>query len=81
MIKHIFPIPQLNQENWDAIQASLETIGRIVSELHDTETNGKRKQDFELIEIHLGMLDVYLGRTMPLDIAFNDIKKEMKENA
>ena len=81
MTNHVFPIPQLSQENWDAIQASLDTIGRIVGELHEKETNGKRKQDFELIEIHLGMLDVYLGRTMPLDIAFNDIKREIKKDA
>lgn len=79
MTKHIFPIPQLNQENWDAVQESLDTIGRIVAELHDTETNGKRKQELELVEIHLGMLDVYLGREIPLEQAFSDIKKEIKD--
>ncbi len=69
-----FPIPQLNQENWDAIQASLDSIGRIVSELQNAETDGRKKQDMELISIHLGMIDMYLGRHYTL----NETMKELK---
>ena len=74
-MKKNFPIPQLNQENWDAIQASLDSIGRIVSELQNAETDGRKKQDLELISIHLGMIDMYLGRHYTLD----ELKNEFKE--
>ncbi len=73
-MKKEFPIPQLNQENWDAIQASLDSIGRIVAELQDSETQGRRKQDLELISIHLGMIDIYLGRHYTLDEMKNEFK-------
>lgn len=75
-MKKEFPIPQLDKESWDAIQASLDSIGRIVSELHNTETNGKRKQDMELISIYLGMIDMYLGRHYTL----KETLKELKNN-
>lgn len=74
-MKKVFPIPQLNQENWDAIQASLDSITRIVSELQNAETDGRKKQDMELISIHLGMIDMYLGRHYTLD----ELKNEFKE--
>ena len=69
-----FPIPQLNQENWDAIQASLDSIGRIVSELQNAETDGRKKQDMELISIHLGMIDMYLGRHYTLNETMEELK-------
>lgn len=80
MVK-IFPIPQLNQENWDAIQESLNTISRVVSELQDKETDGRKKQDLELISIHLGMLDVYLGREYTMDELKEVLDEKKKELA
>jgi len=67
-MKKDFPIPQLNQENWDAIQASLDSISKIVIDLNKSNTlSGKDKQDLDLISIHLGMIDMYLGRHYTLD--------------
>jgi len=71
----VFPIPQLDQENWDAIQASLNTISHVVNDLQNEDLSGKVKQDLELISIHLGMIDMYLGRSYTLD----ELKEALEE--
>lgn len=71
----IFPIPQLNQENWNAVQASLNTISHVISDLQNEDLNGRIKQELELVSIHLGMIDMYLGRHYTLD----ELKKELDE--
>lgn len=73
-----FPIPHLDQESWDGVQASLNTIGRIVSELKSNDLSRKDKQNLELISIHLGLIDIYLGREYTLEEAFNKVKKDAK---
>ena len=72
-MKKEFPIPQLNQENWDAVQASLNTIGYVISDLQNEDLNGRIKQELELVSIHLCMRDMYLGRHYTLD----ELKKEL----
>ena len=73
-----FPIPHLDQESWDGVQASLDSIGRLIRELQDTELNQERKKKLELASIHMGLVDVYLGREYTLEEAFNKVKKDVK---
>ena len=70
-----FPIPQLTEENWEAVQASLDSVGRIISELMETEKDHQRRKELELASIHMGMLDMYLGRTLSMD----EVMKNLKE--
>ena len=74
-MKKKFPIPKLDQENWEAIQSSLESVGRIISELMETEQDHQRRKELELASIHMGMLDMYLGRTL----TFKELQKELDE--
>lgn len=76
-MKKEFPIPQLNQENWDAIQTSLDSISKIVIDLNKSNTlSGKDKQDLDLISIHLGMIDMYLGRHYTLKEPLEELKND-----
>ena len=70
-----FPIPQLTEENWEAVQASLDSVGHIISELMETEKDHQRRKELELASIHMGMLDMYLGRTLSMD----EVMKNLKE--
>ena len=70
-----FPIPQLTEENWEAVQASLDSVGRIIGELMETEKDHQRRKELELASIHMGMLDMYLGRTF----TFKELQKELDE--
>lgn len=74
-MKKEFPIPQLDQESWEGLQASLDSIGRLIRELQDTELNPDRRKKLELAAIHMGLVDVYLGREYTLD----EVKENFKE--
>lgn len=75
-----FDIPTLNQEDWDGVQASLDSIGRIISDLRNTELNPQRLKELDLVSIHLGMIDIYLGRHYTLDEVSKKLKEDVKEN-
>lgn len=74
-----FPIPNLTQENWDAIQDSLNSIGRIIADMDDKETDLQKKKDLEVVSIHLGMIDMYLGRHYTLDEVTENLSKIKEE--
>lgn len=74
-----FDIPTLNQEDWDGVQASLDSIGRIISDLRNTELNPQRLKELDLVSIHLGMIDIYLGRHYTLDEVSKKLKEDVKE--
>ena len=74
-MKKEFPIPQLDKESWDGVQASLNSISNIVIDLNKSNTlSGKDKQDLDLISIHLGMIDMYLGRHYTLVETMEELK-------
>lgn len=71
-MKKNFPIPQLNQEHWDGVQASLDSLSHILLEL---EKKYPKEKDFHLMSVHLGMIDMYLGRHYTLD----EVKEKLTE--
>ena len=78
-MKKEFPIPHLDQESWEGLQASLDSIGRLIRELQDTELNPDRRKKLELAAIHMGLVDVYLGREYTLDEVKENFKKTKKD--
>lgn len=77
-MKHEYPIPILNQDSWNEIQAHLERIGKILSSLKETEDLELKNKLLEEADICLGMLDVFLGRYIPMKQAMEELKKERK---
>ncbi len=69
-----FLIPKLNKESWKAIQNSLDSLGTILSDLMTNEKDQQKRKDLELADIHLGMIDMYLGRNYTLD----ELKQELE---
>ena len=69
-----FSIPKLNKENWRAIQDSLDSLGTILADLMKNEKDLQKRKDLELTDIHLGMIDMYLGRNYTLD----ELKQELE---
>ena len=67
-----FPIPKLDEENWNGVQASLDSLSHILLEL---EKKYPKEKDFHLMSIHLGMIDMYLGRHYTLD----EVKEKLSE--
>ncbi len=70
-----FLIPKLNKESWQAVQESLDSIGRIISDLYESELDASKRKELELVSIHLGMLDVYFGRHYTI----NELSEEFKK--
>ena len=75
-MKKEFDIPTLDKENWEGVQASLDSIGRI---LRDLEKKYPNEKDLHLMSIHLGMIDTYLGRTYTLDEVTEKLSKIKEE--
>lgn len=74
-----FKIPTLGQEEWDGLQASLNSVGRIVHELLEIEDDKNKIKELELIGIHLGLIDIYLGREYSIE-ELSEIMKDIKFN-
>ena len=84
-----FPIPNLTQENWDKLQDALSSIHNSVKGITDVITKCDNYCSLESlspdekviygylekIDIELGLIDLYLGRTYTVDEAVERLKE------
>ena len=79
----VYPIPVLDQKTWDDLQNSLSEVSKKCLKLYDVIDDGNKK-DLDEISIHLGLIDMYLGRTLTMEEVEKDLKemiRRKKENA
>lgn len=74
MASRKYPIPVLDEETWIEIQKCLDDIGIKINSLYN-KVNDDVKKELDIISINLGLLDMNLGRNIPLKI----VEKELKE--
>ena len=79
-MKKEFPIPQLNQEKWDALQKYLQDISKLSIEVENDliEMNNyyhKIRDNLTRLSISIGLLDSVLGREYTLE----ELKEEFEE--
>ena len=77
MKKH--PIPQIDAKKWESIQDNLREINKSISNILENTKEKETKCLAEKICIHLGLLDVDLGREYPLRELYKELKHVKKE--
>lgn len=80
-IKKEFPIPTLNDGQWKGLQASLKEISDCIKDIEKirNDFNNQLNAKLELIDINLGLIDSFLGRTYTVDEVVDYIRKEYEE--
>lgn len=76
-----YPIPTLDQKTWDDLQYSLSEVSKKCLKLYD-KVNSNVRNELDEISIHLGLIDMYLGRTLSLKEVEDNLKEMIrrKEN-
>ena len=79
--KKEFPIPTLNDEQWKGLQASLKDISTHIKEIEKLKEdfNKQVNEKLELIDINLGLIDSFLGRTYTVDEVVERIRQAVEE--
>ena len=80
MKKH--PIPILDEEKWKDLQYHLGCLSELVNKLESLTIQDEIKKLAEALSIHLGLINVILGRTYTLDellLDMRELKKQIKK--
>ena len=80
-IKKEFPIPTLNDGQWKGLQESLKDISTSLKEIEKIrdDFNNQLNAKLELIDINLGLIDSFLGRTYTVDEVVERIRQAVEE--
>ena len=77
MKKH--PIPKITEEKWESIQSHLTEMTKIISKLETLTTDKDLRNLVERLSIHMGLLDIDLGRVYSLEELKNELKEFKKD--
>lgn len=74
------PIPLLDEKKWKDIQDHLGCLSNIVNKIEVLTDQKEIKRLAEELSIHLGLIDVILGRVYSLKELMTEMKEAKKVN-